>query len=184
MTMKQMTVEEAEQEIASLASRIGVLKSYVNSTYALNGQEPPYKDGVEATASMPSGGVAKPKLAAIAPDEFVGKPFAQSARMILERQKAAGMPGPMKADEIYEALKSGGYIFEVSGADPQKNGVKIALGKNSQTFFKIPNSDLFGLTEWYGVRKKAPGKKVDGAPNDNEATGEEVVPEVEAAAAE
>jgi hypothetical protein len=59
-------------------------------------------------------------------------------------------------DEIFSALKEGGYDFRSSGdrEDDQKRGVAIALGKNSQTFHRLPTGD-FGLTTWYpGVREK------------------------------
>ncbi|MDD5585388.1 MAG: hypothetical protein PHY92_00335 [Alphaproteobacteria bacterium] len=176
MSMKTPTLEEAEAEIASLSSRLTVLKNYVNGVYVLNGEQAPYAEGDGASVAPTP--LFRPKHKQ-APDEFLGKPFAFSAKSVLERRRAGNQKeGPMSADEIYEALKAGGYGFDSRNSiDAQKNGVKIALGKNSQTFTRVPNSDLFGLVEWYGVRGKKATKKSGDADN----PAENGSPEIESA---
>lgn len=74
---------------------------------------------------------------------------------------AGNKPTPATVDEIHEALTQGTFKFETSTADGQKNSIRISLGKNSTNFVKLPNSDLFGLVEWYGGRPGATRRRTD-----------------------
>jgi hypothetical protein len=51
-------------------------------------------------------------------------------------------------NEIFEALVAGGYKAETEEEANAKRGLRIALTKNSQTFYRVP-SGAYGLLEWY-----------------------------------
>lgn len=42
--------------------------------------------------------------------------------------------------------------------------MRISLGKNSAAFVRLPNTDLFGLIEWYGKKAGKPGRKAAADP--------------------
>lgn len=69
--------------------------------------------------------------------------------------------GAAKLDEIFAALKEGGYHFGDSDGDA-KAGLKIALGKDGKVR-ALPNG-AYGLWEWYpdAKRPKARGDKETG----------------------
>lgn len=70
----------------------------------------------------------------------------------------------MSVDEIHDALTQGSFAFETSGVENQKNSIRISLGKNSAAFVRLPNSDMFGLCDWYGVRtRQRPRKAANGS---------------------
>jgi hypothetical protein len=89
--------------------------------------------------------------------DFLGKPFATAAKMVMQaRYELAGKPSPATVDDIRETLLQGTYDFGTNNADQQKQGIRIALGKNTAVFVRLPNSDLFGLIEWYPGLKRTP----------------------------
>lgn len=60
-------------------------------------------------------------------------------------------------------MASGSYAFETTGSENHRNSIRISLGKNSATFVRLPNSDLFGLNEWYVAKvKKSARPKANG----------------------
>lgn len=86
---------------------------------------------------------------AIRRNAFYGRPLSTCVREYLEmRFKLVVKEATL--DDIYEALKDGGYDLKTSGPteEDQKRGVAITLGKNSQTFHKLPTGD-YGLLAWY-----------------------------------
>ena len=155
--------QNALDQIASLDAASNRLKRWVNDGDILAGREARFKDvGDGATFVME--GVTKPKGRQFSPGQFFNKPFAGAVKLILlGRYEAAGnAPSPASVDEIHESMMQGSFNFETAGADNQKNSIRISLGKNSTTFVRLPNSDLFGLVEWYGKRSK-PGRKASGS---------------------
>lgn len=76
-------------------------------------------------------------------------------------------------DDIHEALSTGSFKFEGSGAEAQKNSIRISLGKNSQTFVRLPGTDLFGLVEWYGAGAKKARRSSGAAKEDSGADSAE-----------
>jgi hypothetical protein len=116
-------------------------KRKINELSLKAGETPPFPD-------IDSEGTGN--LANIAPDQFYGKPLVPSVRDIL-KAKGRAMPGR----EIYDILKRGGAVFEGKDDAVKYRGFTIALSKRSETFEKIPNSDSYGLREWYPELKKA-----------------------------
>lgn len=152
--------QNALDQIASLDAASSWLKRWINDGDVLAGREPRFKDVGDGTTFAMEGAV-KPKGRQFSPGQFFNKPFAGAVKLILlGRFEAAGnSPSPASVDDIHEGLMQGSFSFETAGADNQKNSIRISLGKNSTTFVKLPNSDLFGLVEWYGKRSSKPGRK-------------------------
>jgi hypothetical protein len=135
------------------------LKRWVNDADIMLGNKPRFDDlGVGGTASIVG---AVPAAKRWSPGAFYNKPFSTAVRMILAaRFDTVGVDNaPSSVDQIHEALTDGSFSFETNGADAQKNSIRISLGKNSTTFVRLPNSELFGLPEWYGKRPGKPGRK-------------------------
>jgi hypothetical protein len=131
-------------------------KIFVNGADELAGREPRYSDtalpGASPTASSP----VKSALKTWDAGDFFGKPLATAAKAVLQaRYEAIGKPAPASVEEIREALLQGTYSFGTTNAEQQRQSIRISLGKNSTTFVKLPNTDLFGLPEWYGQRPRA-----------------------------
>ncbi len=105
-------------------------------------------------------------------DQFYGKRLATAIREYLEARKKCGL-GPAKIDEIFAALTSGAYEFESKKEVYAKRGLAIALAKNTVTFRKLPNSDVFGLVTWYPAAKTPNGRPPKQAENEDDSTVEE-----------
>jgi hypothetical protein len=173
-------VQRALDRLASLNVEVARLKRFINEADRLNEQAPrfPEVDEENAASIMPLGaGAAAKRSKKWNPGAFFNTPLSTAVRRILEAraEAAAGEPSPASVDEIYTSLCEGSFAFDSSGVEPQKNGIRISLGKNSVTFVKLPNSDLFGLVEWYGARPRKTGpKKTNGQPSTSAAgAGEE-----------
>jgi hypothetical protein len=87
--------------------------------------------------------------------EYYMKPFATVVTNILERRGERG--GPTTIKEIYEQMKAGGYLFETGNDANAMRGIRGSMGKNTQTFHKLPNGK-FGLLKWFPELKE---KKVE-----------------------
>jgi hypothetical protein len=83
-------------------------------------------------------------------DQFFGKPLATVVREYLEQRGPSdrGGLGAAMTGEIFDALIAGGYKPETDDVENAKRGLRIALTKNSQTFYRVP-SGAYGLLEWY-----------------------------------
>ncbi|HEV2548054.1 MAG TPA: hypothetical protein VGU20_12000 [Stellaceae bacterium] len=83
-------------------------------------------------------------------DQFFGKPLATVVREYLEQRGPSnrGGLGAATTNEIFDALIDGGYKPETDDIENAKRGLRIALTKNSQTFYRVP-SGAYGLLEWY-----------------------------------
>ncbi len=161
---------KALEKIAAAEAEIVRLKMFVNEADRLNGNEPRFGD-VSAVA-VAGTQTTRPAMRRYSPGEFFNKSFSGAARAILvDRYEAAGKnPNPASVEEIHEALAQGSFAFETSGVEAQKNSIKISLGKNSASFVKLPNSELFGLIEWYGKKPGKPGRK-SALPVEEDASG-------------
>jgi hypothetical protein len=139
---------EIEQAIQVLREKIRAkeeeavkLKKVVNDFYADENEPPPYADvAIDSSAS----------LVALRSDLFYGNTIAEAAQIYLEMRKASGR-GSAPVNEIYNALKSGGYKFDTANEENAKNGLRISLRKNSTIFHQLPGGD-YGLCIWYGVK--------------------------------
>jgi hypothetical protein len=140
------------------------------------GKEPRFAD---VTAAYNPGAVAGMQPRSFGkrwqPGEFFNKPFQAAVRsVLLDRYAHEGLdqPSPASVDEIHEALTQGSFNFGTSSVDSQKNSIRISLGKNSATFVRLPNTDLFGLCEWYGKKLGRP-RKMNGSTSAAPETGGE-----------
>lgn len=154
-------IEEIEVDLGPTLAELRELKAWVNTADKISGREPRFGDLDAAAGAAPSG-VATLKWA---PGTFYNKPFAGAVKQILLARAAANgrNPSPASIDEIHEALTQGSFAFETSGAENQKNSIRISLGKNSAQFSRLPNSDLFGLPEWYGKKSGATRRRASAA---------------------
>lgn len=146
-------VQKALDQIEALSAKLARLKIFVNEADDLNGRAPRFGDVEDATIGPTFASAASRAPTRWNPGEFLNKSFSGAVRSILlRRAEIAAGPSPASVDDIHEALTQGNFNFTNSGADAQKNGIRISLGKNSAAFVRLPNSDLFGLVEWYGGR--------------------------------
>jgi len=150
---------KALEKIAAYEAEVTRLKIFVNEADKLNGLEPRFGDLSTATAVGPIA-AARGGQKRWQAGEFFNKPLSTVVRQILlARAETAGGPAPASVDDIHDALTQGTFNFETSGVEAQKNSIRISLGKNSAAFVRLPNTDLFGLVEWYGKKPGKPGRK-------------------------
>lgn len=146
-----------ETEATRHLSEVSRWKQFVNQHDELADRDPRYID-VGASTIVSAVGAAAPGSSAgksWAAGEFLGKPFATVAKSILQaRFDAVGKPNPASVDEIHASMVQGTYDFGAGNVDSQKQGIRIALGKNTVAFVKLPNTDLFGMIEWYPGLKR------------------------------
>lgn len=143
------TIDQIREEISKAEETLRPKKTLVNQLCELAGIAPMYS-GIDTEAN----GSGRPTIRRNA---FYGKPFSTCVREFFEMRQNL----PVKEaslEDIFSALKEGGYDLKASGdkEDDQKRGIAIALGKNSQTFHKLPSGD-YGLAAWYtNIRERRP----------------------------
>ena len=142
------TIEMVQAQVRELEQQLAEKKRVANDLCKLAGQSPCYSD-----AELVSGGVTT----SIRSDEFYGKALASVVHQILEKRAAAGL-WAASVNDIYDAMKAGGYLFTAKSDENAKRGLYISLGKNTTTFHKLPNGN-YGLLAWYPEAKKENGKK-------------------------
>jgi hypothetical protein len=92
------------------------------------------------------------KVTQIADDTFYGQKQTPAMRSYLEMRKAQGL-GPATPREIYEAIKSGGYVFEAKDAEVALVGMRALLRTQPTIFHRLPQG-TWGLTVWYPDARK------------------------------
>jgi hypothetical protein len=75
-------------------------------------------------------------------------------RNYLEQRKHGGL-GAATLNEIYSAVRDGGYKFESKNENNAKVSVGNTLRKSSSIFHRLPNGQ-YGLLEWYPSAKAKP----------------------------
>lgn len=148
----QPLIEKALAKIAFHQGEIAKTQAFVNQICEFDGREPMFADVAEVGAS------ASRTALQFGPDDFFNKPMATAVREVLTARKTAGMTGPASIDDLFDALKRGGFNFASNDVDKQKMGLAVSLGKNTVTFRKLP-SGLFGLAEWYGNGGRVKAKR-------------------------
>ncbi len=158
-----MTAEHFRQSIAALQRKLHLQEGQVADTKRLinllrqeAGEPPLYAEHISSGEGV----------SAIRPDQYYGRPLATVIREYLQMRRTSQL-GTASVNEIYEALKKGGYSFQAKNDENCKRGLQISLSKN-QIFHRIPNG-TWGLSEWF------PTARVDRAPGRGGGT-----PEVEA----
>jgi hypothetical protein len=98
------------------------------------------------------------KVTQISDDTFYGQKQTPAMRAYLEMRKAQGL-GPATPREIYEAIKSGGYVFEAKDAEVALVGMRALLRTQPNIFHRLPQG-TWGLTAWYPDAKKPKEKSM------------------------
>jgi hypothetical protein len=148
------TIEQIVEEVSKAEDTIRPKKLLANQLCDMAGI-PMVFPNIEDPAAV--------KSTIIRRNAFFGKPLSSCIREFLEMRVSL----PVKEatlDEIFSALKEGGYDLKASGdkEDDQKRGVAITMGKNSQTFHRLPTGD-YGLLSWYpNIRDKKQQKAENG----------------------
>lgn len=158
----QIAIDELVAQISAKEAELSPLKIAVNTLCKQIGQAEAYSN--VGGGPGPSG---SPVNISWKTDQFHRRPLAGSVVEILETRKSRGLDGPASIDEIYEALKSGGYQFEGTSGNEEntKRAIKISLTKNTAQFSKI-KEDIFGLKNWYGGSSRSP-RKSSGSKSEN-----------------
>lgn len=137
-------ISTLEERLIEQEATVRKTKLAINALHEALGDKPPYTDVDSKGPSLKRKGMRA--------DAFYGKPFATAVREVLDMVRK-----PMRVPEIVETLQSGGYDF--GKTKNLEKAVQISLGKNTNTFVRLPNSDAFGLADWYGnVKKTKPDK--------------------------
>lgn len=164
------TIDQLKDRIGELEAEAIDLKRAVNSLCKTSGKPAVYTDS-EMGAKGFSG------LGSVKPAQFYGKAPTSAAREYLDMRGE-----PVELEEILQALKNGSFDFEAQGWKNEIMHLKnlsISLGKNSQTFHRLPNG-MMGLLKWFpNVKTKKAGKEADKA-NDEQSDDSET--EIEPAA--
>lgn len=145
ITELQEQIKPLMEQIKPVLDQIDFKKKLINQLCEAGGGQPMYPD-----VGADKGPAAN--LGPVRPDQYFGRPLATVVREILERRKNIGL-GAIPLNELYDALKIGGYEFDNRDAIIAKRNVAITLSKNS-TFMKVPSTGSWGLSDWYpGARR-------------------------------
>lgn len=160
----QNTIEVLAKRVAAKEEEANKLKKLVNELCAEAGISPRYPNVVETGAAL---GKARS-------DQYYGQPLTAAIRGYLEQRKAAGL-GAASLEEIYSAVRDGGYKFESKNESNARTSVGNTLRKSSSIFHRIPTGQ-YGLLVWYPGAKSKPeeeGHKTGGKNQRNAAKKEE-----------
>ena len=147
-TAVQNTIDKIHAQIDILEDQITKKKEAINMLYELEGEAIMYPDVANDHSKAPL---------AFRSDQFFGRPMATAAREILE-QRATRNLGAISLDELYDAMKAGGFDFENKNDQIAKRNLAITLAKNP-AFMRVPANGFIGLTQWYpNVKKKKNAK--------------------------
>jgi hypothetical protein len=131
----QKAIAELEAKLQEQLKAAAKTKSGINQLAELAGLPAPYPD----TEERASGG-------AIRPDQFYGKPLHTAMRAYLDMRGPTR--GPATVNDIFDALKLGGFQFDTKSDDNAKRIIRITLTRNTLVFHKLPNGS-YGLLAWY-----------------------------------
>lgn len=132
-------------ELALQEEEVANTKRLINQLAKRAGLPPPYGDAELLARSGLS----------FSPDQFYGQPLHIAMRTLLEMRKASNPgAGPASVNQIFDALREGGYQFDAKNDENAKRIIRIMLTKNSGVFHKLPNGH-YGLLSWYPGAKAA-----------------------------
>jgi hypothetical protein len=147
----QTAIDVLKMRIRSKEEDINRLKRTVNEMCADAGQDVPYADIGNSDAG---------NNASIRSDQFYGQTISSAAKTYLEMRRSQGAAS---VNDIFAALKNGGFKFETKDDGNAKNGLRISLRKNSSIFHRLPGG-AYGLLAWYPNAKP---------PKDDDEAGED-----------
>jgi hypothetical protein len=156
-TNLQTAIAVLQGRIRSKEEDVIRLKRTVNEMCIDAGEEQPY-------AGISSSDAAS-DISSLRSDLFYGQTISASAKTYLEMRKAGGL-GAATVNDIFAALKKGGYKFEAKDEENAKNGLRVSLRKNSGVFHRLPNGE-YGLLAWYPNAKPAKDEDADDNENNN-----------------
>lgn len=136
------TIDELEQKLQDQLNEASETKKTINLLCRQINEAPRYED-VSTEAVRAKGSTL------VRPDQFFNQSLSAAVREYLNMRKSAAT-----VDEIYDALKRGGFEFAGKDDSIKKRGLSISLAKNSKLFAYIKASNSFGLWEFYGGRPK------------------------------
>lgn len=150
-------IRRLQQDIKAKEAEILGLKQTVNTLCGYAGVASVYSN-----LDAPSAG----DFGSLRRDQFFGVPLATAVKDYLNMRgdPKAGGAGAATVNEIFAALKDGGFHFEAKNDDNAKRGLRISLSKNTASFIKVPGGaeGAFGLADWYPAAKvKAPEATAD-----------------------
>jgi len=137
------TIELLAKKVKAKEDEANTLKEVINGLCAEVGVAPRY--GSIAASSSDASSIRR--------DQFYGQTITGAARSYLEIRKAAGL-GAASIEEIYKAVREGGYKFETKIEENAKTALRSALRKTSSVFHRVPTGD-YGLLAWYPGAKAA-----------------------------
>jgi hypothetical protein len=138
------TIEVLTKRVGAKEEEANKLKKLVNELCQEAGIAVRYPSIAEANGS----------IGAIRSDQFYGQTLTAAIRNYLEQRKASNL-GASSVQEIYLAIRDGGYKFETKSEDNAKVSVGNALRKTSSIFHRLPNGQ-YGLLAWYPSAKAKP----------------------------
>jgi len=144
------TIEVLTAKIRAKEEETNKLKRLVNELSAEAGLE---------SIPFPNIQESSQQISSIRSDQFYGLPLSTAARNYLEMRKAADL-GAATVNEIFSAIKGGGYKFSTKDEENAKTTLRMSLRKNSSIFHRLPNGE-YGLLSWYPNAKEQPSS--DGA---------------------
>ena len=138
------TIEVLTKRVGAKEEEDNKLKKLVYELCGEAGVAVRYPNIVEANGS----------IGAIRSDQFYGQTLTAAIRNYLEQRKTSGL-GAAGLNEIYLAVRDGGYKFETKSEDNAKVSVGNTLRKSSSIFHRLPNGQ-YGLLTWYPSAKAKP----------------------------
>jgi len=152
-------VQQLQHDLEQKLCEVAEIKKLINSLHARMGEPEPYENVDEKPTR------ATPKI-----DRFMGfkTPSSAAHELLKERGQA------VLVDEMYEAMKAGGYTKFAKDDTVAVGGLRVALAKDAR-FLKHPSLDAYGLAEWYGRTSKRRGATDQGVTANGNGNG---VPEV------
>jgi hypothetical protein len=139
-----ITIDALTKRVVAKEEEANKLKKLVNELCA----------EAEIAIRYPNIPQAGASISALRSDQFYGQTLTAAIRNYLEQRKAAGL-GAAGVQEIYQAIKDGGYKFETKNEENAKVSVGNALRKTSSIFHRLPNGQ-YGLLVWYPSAKAKP----------------------------
>jgi hypothetical protein len=138
------TIEVLTKRVGAKEEEASKLKKLVNELCAEAGVTARYPNIAESSGAV--GGIRS--------DQFYGQTLTAAIRNYLEQRKASGF-GAAGLNEIYLAVRDGGYKFESKNEENAKISVGNTLRKTSSIFHRLPNGQ-YGLLTWYPSAKAKP----------------------------
>jgi hypothetical protein len=173
MSNKEM-IEGLERKLADMERKGNAMVEIINDLRREDGLPPRAPFGSGGGGQRVNGG--GPTVTTIKSDTFYSKKMQTAVREYLEMRKAAagGVNDPATPREIFEAIKSGGYVFEAKDDTTALVSLRALLRKRTAFFHKLPTG-TYGLASWYPDAKKP--KNASSPEPESEVTVDRMMPE-------